>query len=193
MHHGIGIAETSSKSLAEIDMADFLRGHRIHQAKLVDIDRHVARGFADAEIIEGMKRVRPELNAGADLTQRRCLFKQDRTDAFLGQPHRYGGAADAAARDQDRLCACARHQLALPKCSSASSARSGTREASLLRSTSCSSSVSSVLRSAGLSGCKIRACTRSTDGMMSRNKFMPVLVRYKSLTRLSSGAGLRST
>src|ERR1700722_10267420 len=193
MHHRIGIAETSPKGLAEIDMADFLCGHRVHQAKLIDINRHVARGLADSEIVEGVKRVRPELNTGTDLAQRRCLLKQDRADAFLGQSHRHGEAADAAARDQNWLCARSRHQLAFPKCSSASSARSGTREASLLRSTSCSSSVSSVLRSAGLSGCKIRACTRSTDGMMSRSRFMPALVRYKSLTRLSSGAGLRST
>ena len=102
MHHRIGVAEPSAKSFAEIDMADFLCRHRIHQAKLVDIDRHVARGFADTEIIEGVKRVRPELDAGTDLAKRRSLLEQDRANAFLGETHCDGEAADAAARDQDR-------------------------------------------------------------------------------------------
>ncbi len=115
MHHRIWVAETATKSLAEIDMADFLRRHRIHQAKLIDIDRHVARGFADAEIIEGVKRVRPELDAGADLAECGSLLEQDRADAFLRETHRYGEAADAAARDQDRLCVCRRHQLDFPQ------------------------------------------------------------------------------
>ena len=107
MHHRIGIAEARAKRLAQIDMGDLLGGQRIHQPELVDIDRHAARGLADAEIIEGVERVGPELDAGADLAERRGLFQQDRADAFLRQPQRRGEAADAAACDQDRLCAAA--------------------------------------------------------------------------------------
>jgi DNA-binding MarR family transcriptional regulator len=56
-------------------------------------------------------------------------------------------------------------------------ARSGTREASLLRSTSWVISESSNLRSAGFRGCSIRACAFSTDGMMLRRTVAPALVR----------------
>ena len=102
MHHRIGIAEARAKSLAQIDMADLLGRQRIHQAQLIDIDRHAARRLADAEIVEGMERVGPELDAGADLAERGSLFQQDRADALLRQPERGGEAADATARDQDR-------------------------------------------------------------------------------------------
>jgi hypothetical protein len=42
---------------------------------LIDIDGHAARRFADPEIVEGMERVRPELNAGADFAERGGLFE----------------------------------------------------------------------------------------------------------------------
>src|SRR5580704_13616234 len=193
MHDRVRVAEALAKRVAEIDMGDFFRRKRIHQAELVDIDGHAARGFADAEIVEGVERIRPELDAGADFAERRGLFQQDRTKTFLRQPKRCSKPADAAARDQDRpLVDRARHQPDLPKCSRASSARSGTREASLLRSTSWVSSAISVLRSAALSGCSIRCCARLTDGMMARSTAAPDLLRVSSLTRLSAGDGLRS-
>src|SRR5206468_9655044 len=93
------------------------------------------------------------------------LLQQDRADAFLRQAERRRQAADAAAGDQYRSDV---HQPDFPRCSSASSARSGTRDDSLLRSTSCVISASKVLRSAGFSGCSIRACAFSTAGMISR-------------------------
>ncbi len=107
MHHRIGIAEARAKRLAQIDMGDLFGGQRVHQPELVDIDRHAARGFADAEIVEGVERVGPKLDAGADLAERGRLFQQDRADALLREPERRGEAADAAARDQDRPCAAA--------------------------------------------------------------------------------------
>src|SRR5439155_22512847 len=143
--------------------------------QLYVMERDAARGLRDAAIVEGLERVRPQLDAGAGLADGRSLFEQDQTDAFLREPRRCGEPADAAARDQDRSFAC--HQLAFPRCSRASSARSGTRDASLLRSTSCVNSAIKVLRSAGFNGCSIRAWARSTDGMMSRNSAAPDLVR----------------
>ena len=74
MHHRIGIAEARAKRLAQIDMGDLLGRQRIHQPELIDIDGHAARGLADAEIIEGVKGVRAELDAGADLAERARLF-----------------------------------------------------------------------------------------------------------------------
>ncbi len=102
MHHCIGVAETRTEGIAQIDMGDLFGCERIHQPQLIDIDRHAARGLAYAEIIEGMKRVRPELDAGADFAQCRGLFEQDRGNPLLREAKRRGEAADAAARDQDR-------------------------------------------------------------------------------------------
>src|SRR3569833_1376262 len=193
MHHRIGIAEPLAEGFTQIDMGDFFGRERVHQPELIDIDRHGARGFADAEIVKGVKRVRPELDARADFAERGGLYKQHRGNALLRQPERGGETADAAAGDQDRPPLQPRHQFDFPKCSSASSARNGTRDASLLRSTSCVNSASSSLRSAGFSGCNIRACARSTAGMTSRSSAAPDLVRYSSFVRLSSNDGLRST
>src|ERR1700710_721174 len=174
MHDRVGIAKARAERLAQIDMGDLFGGHRVHQPKLVDIDGHVACRLADAEIIEGVERIGPELDAGADFAKIGRLLQQDRADAFLRQAKSRRQAADAAAGDQYRSRV---HQPDFPRCSSAFSARSGTLDASLLRSTSCVSSASSVLRSAGFSGCSIRACARSTADMISRSKALPVLVR----------------
>ena len=57
----------------------------VHQPELIDIDRHAARGFADAEIVEGMERVGPELDAGADLTRLTRPFQYQRDDHLLRQ------------------------------------------------------------------------------------------------------------
>ena len=105
MNHGIGIAETGAEGIAQVDVGDFLSRKRIHQPELVDIDRHAARGLADAEIVEGMERVGPELDARADLAERRGLLQQDGADSLLRKTERGGEAADASTRDQDRPCA----------------------------------------------------------------------------------------
>ena len=104
MNHRIGISEAGAEGLAQIDMGDLLGAQRIHQPQLIDINRHAARGFADAEIIEGMERVGPELDARADLAERSGFLKQDRADSLLREAERRGEAADASTDDQDRLC-----------------------------------------------------------------------------------------
>ncbi len=71
MDHGVGIAEARAERLAEIDMGDLAVGHGVHQAQRVDIDRHAARRFADAQAVEAVEGVGPELDAGADLAQLR--------------------------------------------------------------------------------------------------------------------------
>ena len=64
--------------------------------------RHAARGLADAEIIEGMEGVGPELDAGADLAKGCGFFEQNRANTLLREAQRGGETADAAARDQNR-------------------------------------------------------------------------------------------
>ena len=105
MNHRIGISETRAEGVAQVDVGDLFGCQRIHQPQLIDIDRHAARGLADAEIIESVERVGSELDAGADFAECRRLFEQDRTDAFLREAKRHSQAADAAARDQNRSCA----------------------------------------------------------------------------------------
>ena len=100
MHDGVGIAEAGAERLTEIDVGNLLRGHRIHQPQLIDIDRHGTGGFADAEVVESVKRVGSKLNARADFAQRRGLLQHDAGDALLREADRGGKAADAAARDQ---------------------------------------------------------------------------------------------
>src|ERR1700719_618549 len=104
MNDRIGILEAGAESLAKVDMGDFVSAQRIHQPQLIDINGHAARGFADAEIVEGMKRIRPQLNAGADFAERRSLFEHDGPEALWREAERRREAADAAADDQDRLC-----------------------------------------------------------------------------------------
>ena len=69
MDHGIGVAVARAERLAEIDVGDLAVGHGVHQAQLVDIDRHAARRLADAQAIEAVEGVGPELDAGADLAE----------------------------------------------------------------------------------------------------------------------------
>ena len=113
MHDRIGIAEARAEIVAEIDMGDLFGGQRIHQPELVDIDGHAARGLADAEIVEGVEGVRPELDAGADLAERRRLFQQDRADALLREARaRWRGRR--CRRRRSGLAARARHQPTCP-------------------------------------------------------------------------------
>src|SRR3954454_15618614 len=97
MHHRIRVAETRAKGITEVDMRDLLGADRIHQAKLIDIDRHATGSFADAEIIEGMEGVRSKLNASPDFPKRRRFFEQDRGASLLRKPKCCGEAADATA------------------------------------------------------------------------------------------------
>jgi hypothetical protein len=101
MHDRIRILEARPERLAEVDAGDFLGAERVHQAQRVDINRHVPRRLADAEIVEGVERIGAELDAGADLAERRRLFEHENAMAFLGEPERGREAADAAAGDQN--------------------------------------------------------------------------------------------
>src|SRR6187397_2076659 len=86
MHDRIGIAEAGAKGIPEIDMGDLFRGQRIHQPELIDIDGHAARGLADAKIIESVKRIGPELDAGTDLAEFRGLLSRMERMPFCARP-----------------------------------------------------------------------------------------------------------
>lgn len=109
MHHGVGIAEAPAERLVKRDMGDLLAAGRIHQTELVDEDSHGTGGLADAEGVEAVKRVGSELDAGADLAQRRRFLEHEDRDAFAGQAERCGQATDSAAGNDERQYARCRH------------------------------------------------------------------------------------
>ena len=103
MDHGVGVLVAGAEFFAEVDMGDLAIGQRIHQAELVDINRHRPRRLADAQPIETVEGVGPELDAGADLAQLRRLLQHQRGNVLLRQRQRCGQAADAAARDENPI------------------------------------------------------------------------------------------
>ena len=101
----VRVAEADAERLVERNVRDLLPAHGIHEAQVVDIDGDRARCVPDPEIVEAMKGVGAELNAGSDLPERRRLLQHDRRDALLREPDRRSESADTAARNDDRLWA----------------------------------------------------------------------------------------
>jgi len=62
----VGIPEAGPEIRGQIDVRDLFRGDRVHQPQLIDEDRDGADGIAELQAIEGVERVRTELNAGAN-------------------------------------------------------------------------------------------------------------------------------
>jgi hypothetical protein len=89
------LPKRGAECLAEIDMGDLFRRQRVHQPELVDKDGHRARLLADSEMVEAMEGVRSELDAAADLAERRRLFENERVEAFPRETKRGGESADA--------------------------------------------------------------------------------------------------
>ena len=102
MDNGVGIAEALAERLVERDGGNALVADRVHQQQAVDVDRFRTHIVADAQRIKSMEGIRPDLDAGPDLTERRGLLKHERGDTGLGETERCGKPADAAAGDEDR-------------------------------------------------------------------------------------------
>ena len=84
-------------------MRDLFRRDRIHQPQLVDENSDRADGVAELQPIEGVERVRAELNAGADFLIVRGPFKNGDLKSVLRQRKRRGQTADAAAGNENSL------------------------------------------------------------------------------------------
>ena len=115
MHDGVGVLKALAERLIQRHARDLLARCRIHQHQRVDIDSHFARRIADAEVIEAMKSVGPELNAGADLAELRRFLEHEAGKAFLSEAERRGQPADAAAGDEDALSGGHRCLFPLPR------------------------------------------------------------------------------
>ena len=103
VHHGIGVAKARAEIGAQRDARDLARAQRVHQAQVVDIDRHLARLRPHAQRVEGVKGVGAQLDARADLAQFGGLFEDEAGDARLRKAHGSGKAPDAAPGDEDRV------------------------------------------------------------------------------------------
>ncbi len=103
VHDGVGVAEALAELAPEVDGADVLGGHGVHEAELVHIHGHVPGGIADAEVVEGVEGVGAELDAGADLAEHRRALEHDDREPFLGEAEGCRQAADPAASDEDGL------------------------------------------------------------------------------------------
>ena len=105
----------TAKILAQRHLGDFLGGLRVHQAERVDIDRLRPGLVADAEIIEGMKAVRANLDTGPDLAQLCRLLKHQRCKTVLRKARSRGKATNAATGNEYGSI---RHLSSLPRPSS---------------------------------------------------------------------------
>jgi hypothetical protein len=97
--HRVGIAHEFAKLLADRRPQDLLAGQAVHHDEVVDIDRALAAGLADPQIIHRVKAVRPDLDAGADLAEGIGLFEHGDLGTGARKAHRRGQAADATAGD----------------------------------------------------------------------------------------------
>jgi hypothetical protein len=102
MGQRIRIAEAPAERCTDRHVGDRRAVYRVHHHHPVGIDHVAACSFADAERVEGSERVRPELNACANLFNPARLFDNLDLAPFASECQRRCEAADAAADDKDR-------------------------------------------------------------------------------------------
>ena len=98
--HGIGVAETLAKGSTRGDAADQGFVQRVVHHHLVGVDRAAAGDGADAQSVECGEGVGSELDAGADLTESRCLLEHLDGKAAPHQRECRRNATDAATGNQ---------------------------------------------------------------------------------------------
>ena len=101
VNDGVGISETMAKRLVGRNAADQRLVERVVHHHLIGINGARAGPFADAQRVEGGKRIGPQLDAGADLAQLRRLLQHFHGEALPGERKRGRQAADAATGNND--------------------------------------------------------------------------------------------
>ena len=101
MDERVGIVELSAERVAERNARDLLAGDGIEHHQIFGKDRERADRLDQAKPLEHPEHVGPELNAGADLLERRGLLDHLRRNTLPRQRQGGGQSADAAADDQD--------------------------------------------------------------------------------------------
>ena len=113
MDHGIRIAEAGAELRAQRHVGHGRSVDRIEQQQAFGVDRARTRTVAHAQRVERRERIRPQLDAGADLVR---LLEHPHSRALLRERERHGQAADAAAGNEhfalrSRCAADIRHSL----------------------------------------------------------------------------------
>ena len=103
MAHRIRVAEAAAERLAHRNARHLGLVDRIHHHEPIGVDCAGAGALTNAERVQCRKRVGPELDAGADLADRRRLLEHPHGIARARK--RKGGreAADASTGDEDGL------------------------------------------------------------------------------------------
>lgn len=99
MDHRIGVAEIFAERRVERTAEDLLTGDAIHHDQRININRPRPSGVANAEIVHGVKSVRTDLDACADLAELVGLFENRNAASLFGQSERGGQTANAATND----------------------------------------------------------------------------------------------
>jgi hypothetical protein len=100
MDQRIRMMKLLAERVAERNARDFLAADGIEHDQVFGKYRERADWRDQAEPLEHAEHVRPKLNAGADLLERRGLLDHLRGNALLCQRQRGGEPANAAADDQ---------------------------------------------------------------------------------------------
>ena len=74
-----------TKGLPGFNAHHFFGVHRIHHGNVIGKHRALAGNFADAEAVQRRKRIWPQLDARANLTDLMRLFQQHHFDPQAGQ------------------------------------------------------------------------------------------------------------
>jgi hypothetical protein len=96
MDHRVWVAKARPKGFASGDAPDFVLIDRVVHHHAVGIDRTASCALPDAQRVERSERVRPELDARADLADLGRLLQHLDGVAATHQRQRGGQAADAA-------------------------------------------------------------------------------------------------
>ena len=94
---GIGIAKALAKRRIHRNVRDLHSRQPVHHNEAIDIDRFRACGGTDAEVVQGVKGVRSDLNSGADFAVMIRLFEDGHVAALLRKSERGRQPTDAAA------------------------------------------------------------------------------------------------
>jgi len=113
MDERVGLFELVAKCRAERDARHFRPGDRIHHDQVVGKHRERADRRGEPEHVEHEERVRPELDAGADLLELGGLLDDVGGDAPARQRQSRRQPANAAADDDNRPVLPMRHARVL--------------------------------------------------------------------------------
>jgi hypothetical protein len=99
----VGVAEAAAEVRIDGDVDHLLPRHAVHQEQPLDEHRVLLDELADPERVEDVKRVRTELDPGAELAELVRLLEDGDAKSALCESQRASEPPDTAARNHDGL------------------------------------------------------------------------------------------